>query len=622
MLRSALHDVLSIISLSVPKLLPQRMTLKTKITLAFTTMLLLLLAVSGYMLYALDRLDRTSRNVLKDNLYSVELGQHMLQALDRLPYGADSADPQGKPRFEMLLAHEAGNVTEPGEQQIVDKLFEDVGSFNRLLASDTTSAKLWNDAVGRLRQDTYAMMSLNRQALTHKNEAANRTALQQRRYVLALLTFAILTSLLFVLSVPEAAVVPLRRLSASIDHAANQDFTASIPVEGHDEFATVGRSFNQMLVQLQSYRTSSLAELMAERNRVASIVNTLDEGLLLVDQNRRLIVVNPVASALLAVPAAQLLGRRVDEVAAENDLFREMLRYLDVPPPKREQETPLITIAQQGEEVYYRLSVHDVVGFNQALDKNEFVGSILTLRNISEFKKLDQAKSNFLATVSHELKTPLSSINFSLKLLQNGKVGPLNPEQQNIVLTLKQENQRLLKLVGELIDVSRLESGNIQLNFQPSHIHDIVQFAADTIQLQLKPKQLTLNVQVPTNLPPVRADIEKTTWVLLNLLANAIRYSPEQEQIRIYAAVAPDGQQVQVSVQDSGPGIAPQYQEKIFQRFVQIPDKNGYKGGSGLGLSIAREFITSQGGQLWVSSELGAGSTFVFTLPVAGKAEV
>ncbi|MDF7814352.1 ATP-binding protein [Hymenobacter sp. YC55] len=597
------------------------MNLKTKITLAFTSMLLLLLGVSGYMLYSLNQLDRTSRNVLKDNLYSVELGQQMLQALDQLQVREAPANREAQQRFELLLAREAGNITEPGEQQVVDSLFDRVVELNRYLASDTTSPQLWNAHMAGFRQLTYRMVALNTHALTRKNEAANRTSSQQTRYVLALLTFAVLVALLFVLSVPEAAVMPLRQLSASIDHAANQDFTASIPVKGHDEFATVGRNFNRMLVQLQSYRTSTLAELMAERNRVTSIVNTLDEGLLLIDQNRRLIVVNPVASMLLAMPTEKLLGRRADEVAAENDLFREMLHHLDVPTPQREQETPLLTIAQQGEEVYYHLSVHDVVSFNEALDKKEFVGSILTLRNISEFKKLDQAKSNFLATVSHELKTPLSSINFSLKLLQNGKVGPLNAEQQNIVLTLKQENQRLLKLVGELIDVSRLESGNIQLNFQPSHVHDIVQFAADTIQLQLKPKQLHLAVEVPNNLPPVRADIEKTAWVLLNVLANAIRYSPEQEQIRINAILSADSQYVQVSVQDKGPGIAPQYQEKIFQRFVQIPDKNGYKGGSGLGLSIAREFIASQGGQLWVDSELGAGSTFTFTLPVAPRTD-
>ena len=254
-----------------------------------------------------------------------------------------------------------------------------------------------------------------------------------------------------------------------------------------------------------------------------SIVNCLDEGLLLIDQNRRVIVANPVVSNLLGIPLEQLENRAADDVAQENDLLREMLRHLDLPPNRREADPPLLTLAQAGEEVYYRLIVHDVVSYNEALEKKAFVGSILLLRNVSDFKKLDQAKSNFLATVSHELKTPLSSINFSLMLLQDQRVGPINEAQQKLLATLNRENQRLLKLVGELIDVSRLESGNIQLNFQPSRIHDIVQFAADTIQLQLQPKQLTLDVQVPETLPAVRADIEKTTWMLLNLLANAIR---------------------------------------------------------------------------------------------------
>ncbi len=581
------------------------MNLKTKITLAFVTMLLLLLGVSAFTLYSLNQLDRTARNVLQDNFYSVELGQQMLRALDRMT----AAPPAGLPQFREALTREAGNITEPGERELVDSMTRQLARYEQAPGAAPAT---------ELRQLTYRMIDLNTQALTRKNEVANRTATQQQRYVLALLTFALLTSLLFVLSVPEAAVSGLRKLSASIDNATRQDFSASIPVERHDEFGTVARAFNRMLVQLQDYRTSTLAQLMAERNRVTSIVNNLDEGLLLVDENRRILLANPVAGQLLAVPADKLAGRPADEVAQENDLFRELLRHLDVPAAQRSPEnSPLLTLSQNGEEVYYRLTINDVVGFNEALDKMEFVGSILTLHNVSEYKKLDQAKSNFLATVSHELKTPLSSINFSLKLLQDQRVGSVNEEQQKILATIKQENQRLLKLVGELIDVSRLESGNIQLNFQPTRVHDIVQFAADTIQLQLQPKQLTLDIQVPPELPAVRADIEKTTWVLLNLLANGIRYSPERGQLHIRAELAAGGQQVEVLVQDHGPGIAPQYQEKIFQRFVQIPDKTGYRGGSGLGLSIAREFIGSQGGQLWVESELGGGSTFRFTLPVA-----
>ncbi|GAB2793294.1 signal transduction histidine kinase [Hymenobacter luteus] len=579
------------------------MNLKTKITLAFLTMLLLLLGVSAFTLYSLNRLDRSARNVLQDNLYSVNLGQQMLRALDQIerqPLTNTAATSQ----FAKAFLREAGNVTEPGEQELVNQLQQRLTQLQQqqgawqLKRGDVPAVA--PAITGQMRQLTYRIIDVNTQALTRKNEAANRLATEQSGYVLALLTFAVLTCLLFVLSVPEAAVSGLRKLSASIENATHQDYSNSIPVESHDEFGGVARAFNRLLVQLQDYRTSTLAQLLAERNRMVSLVNNLDEGLLLVDENRRLILANPVAQQLLALPPEQLVNRPAEEIAQQNDLFRELLRHLDTPAAQRPTEAaPVLTLAQHDEEAYYRVSVNDVVSFNEALDKMEFVGSILTLRNVSEYKKLDQAKSNFLATVSHELKTPLSSINFSLKLLQNGKVGPVNEEQQNILATIKQENQRLLRLVGELIDVSRLESGNIQLNFQAARVTEVVQFAAATIQLQLQPKQLSLDIQITDTLPPVRADIEKTTWVLLNLLANAIRYSPEQAQIHIRAALTTEAQpQVRISVQDHGPGIAPQYQEKIFQRFVQIPNQSGYKGGSGLGLSIAREFIGSQGGQL------------------------
>ncbi|UOQ78554.1 HAMP domain-containing protein [Hymenobacter sp. 5516J-16] len=278
------------------------MNLKTKITLAFLTMLLLLLGVSAFTLYSLNRLDRSARNVLRDNLYSVELGQHMLRALDRLQAQETPLDTQAKQRFEQLLAREAGNVTEPGEQQVVDSLFSELADTERYLASDTASPPLWAEHIGQLRQLTYHMVGLNTQALTRKNEAANRLATEQTGYVLALLTFAVLTCLLFVLSVPEAAVSGLRKLSASIENATHQDYSNSIPVESHDEFGAVARAFNRLLVQLQDYRTSTLAQLLAERNRMVSLVNNLDEGLLLVDENRRLILANPVAQQLLALP--------------------------------------------------------------------------------------------------------------------------------------------------------------------------------------------------------------------------------------------------------------------------------------------------------------------------------
>ncbi|MBD2715576.1 HAMP domain-containing protein [Microvirga sp. STR05] len=587
------------------------MNVKTLITLGFLAMLTLLLALGGYAYYTVQRLERSSRNVLQENFYSVELGQQMLQALDQMEVAPQAA----LPRFRQYLTREAGNITETGERELVDSLTQNQADLQRLLdAGAPTAAR--TPKLALLRRQTYRMVALNTAALTRKNELAARRATEAGRYLLAFVGASLLGGLLFVVSVPEAAVGPLRTLTASLEHATESDFTATIPVESTNEYGRVALAFNRMLVQLQEFRSSTMAELLTERNRAASIVSSLDEGLLLLDENRRIILANPVACALLGLPAARVVGRLAAEVAQENDLLREMLLPLQVDAARREQaitDAPLLRIAQQGDEAFYRLAVQELVSFNQAREKNEFVGQILTLRNVSDFKKLDQVKSNFLATVSHELKTPLSSISFNTKLLLDERLPA--EERQRVTSDIRRETQRLQRMVAELLDVARLDAGaGIQLDLRPTDLTDVVSFATATVQPQLDDKQLRLELHRAVNIPHVLADVEKTTWVLINLLANAIRYSPTGQALTVRATVA--GRFVQVSVQDRGPGIAPEHHEKIFQRFAQLPDKAGYRGGSGLGLSIAREFITTQGGRLWVESELGSGSTFYFTLPL------
>jgi NtrC-family two-component system sensor histidine kinase KinB len=587
------------------------MNLKTKITLGFLAMLVLLLSIGGYAYYSLRQLDRASRGVLKANLYSVDLGQRMLRGLDQLGQRTP-ADTAGTAQFAAALREEARNITEPGEQKLVDELQR---TFQVLVQEQARTGTPMAGSVATLRGLTYQVMALNNQALTRKIEQANQRADEANNNLIAFVTLAALLALGLVGSVPEAAVQPLQKLTAALNHATERNFSASIPQESHDEFGQVALAFNRMLGQLREYRTSTTAELITARNRASSIVNTLDEGLLLLDESRHILLANPVMCELLGLPPDKLVGRPAAMVRLENDLFQTMLKPLDA--PNREAavaEAPLLHIAQRGEEAFYRLAVQDLVSFNEATEKTEFVGQILTLRNVSDFKKLDQVKSNFLATVSHELKTPLSSINLNTKLLQDERL----PAEERLLITsnIRQETQRLQRMVSELLDVSRLDLGTgIQLDVRPTDLAEVLGYATATVQPQIADKQLVLDLQLAPGLPAVRADVEKATWVLINLMANAIRYSPTGEKLTVRAATV--GRFVQVSVQDRGPGIAAENHEKIFQRFAQIPDKTGYRGGSGLGLSIAREFITTQGGRLWVESELGSGSTFTFTLPVA-----
>ncbi len=600
------------------------MPFRTKITLSLLTMLLLLVGIGGYALYTVERLDHAARTTQQANFHSIELGQQMLLALDRMerqPLAAP-ATTRATTAFRRALTREAGNITEPGEAALVDSLTQALALFTQYARSDGQFGGAPDVAPAGLTTTLHAqihrLIGLNTTAF-HRREAAASAAAARARTLLAVsVTIAALLALGLVTSVPAAAVAPLQLLQTAIRHATAHDFNHSIPVESRDEFGEVARNFNHLLAQLNEYRTSTAAELLTERNRLAAVINTLDEGLILVDQSRTILLVNPVATELLGLSAAQVVGHPAAAVAAGNDLLRAVLRPLDSPGrvAAAAAEMPLLTItsAADTEERHYRLTAHDIVSFNHAREQLEFVGYILALHNVSDFKKLDQVKSNFLATVSHELKTPLASLGLSLKLLADERVGA--DERQRTVAGMRQETQRLQKLVSELLDVARLESGNITLDFAPLPPAELVSYATAPVQLPLAQKHLTLVQDLPADVPAVRADAEKTSWVLLNLLINAIRYSPDGGTITLSAQRAGPSV-VRFSVRDTGPGIAAEHHERIFQRFAQIPGKLAYRGGSGLGLSIAREFITAQGGRIWVESEPGAGSSFHFTLPVA-----
>ena len=585
------------------------MNTKSKITAGLVAMLLLLGGLGVYAVSTVRQLDQHSRTILQDNFYSVRLGQQMLRALDGLGTAADA--PDAVARFRTALTREASNITEPGERQLVDRMEATLLRYEGPATRPT--------AVAELRRYTHRLVDLNMAALTRKNEQANRAATTASHLLLTLLTLGALLALGLVMSVPEVAVSGLRTLTASINYAAQGNFSASIPEDSPGEFGAVARAFNGLLVHLNAFRNANLAELLTERNRVASIVQTLDEGLLLLDESRRVIVANPVACGLLGLPEKAVVGQSAADLTRVAPVFRELLDFVQLPAARRHAAPLTLTVGEGPALAYYEVRLHEATSFNAATDRMEFIGSIVALHNVSAFKKLDQTKSEFLAAVSHELKTPLSTSNFNLKLLQDQRIGALNAEQLDVVANLKLENQRLLRMVGELLTVARLEAGAaIALDVRPTALADLIAAATEPLRLQLRPKHLTLDVQLPADLPAVRADLEKSAWVLLNLLTNAVRYSPEGARIGISAAVLPTEGHVRVQVQDQGPGIAFEHQQRIFERFVQGPGSGETPAvGTGLGLSISREFIRHQGGTLGVDSTPGTGSTFFFTLPVA-----
>jgi signal transduction histidine kinase len=238
------------------------------------------------------------------------------------------------------------------------------------------------------------------------------------------------------------------------------------------------------------------------------------------------------------------------------------------------------------------------------------IGDVIILKNITPFKELDLAKTNFIATISHELKTPVSSIKMSLHLLENKKGVKISDEQKQLFQSIDEDSNRILKIISELLKLTQAETGNIQLTIKQSDPIDILNYSLDTIKVQAEQSQINFDIKVEENLPKVKADTEKTAWVLINILSNAVRYSPEKSNILI--ELKKENDRVLFSVKDNGKGIESRYLDRLFDKYFQVPGSG--KTGTGLGLAISKEFIEGQGGEIGVESEIGLGSRFYFYL--------
>jgi NtrC-family two-component system sensor histidine kinase KinB len=435
-----------------------------------------------------------------------------------------------------------------------------------------------------------------------------------RSTVLGFLVAGLVVGITMMVRLPRVVVRPLRRLTVDVEKVAGPGPATRVGVSRRDEVGSVATAVNRVLSQAQHERRSTLAELFTERNRMDSLVRSLDEGLLLLDEKQTIILANPVACDLLGLRQAELEGKPAEAVAATNEQLRALLAPLAAHNLAGDDEPdPVFTFPHKGAAPHYQLSISPIDMPDPATGKPAPGGHIFCLRNVSDFKKLDEVKSGFLATISHELKTPLASIKLSLMLLQNDRTAAA--ERQRLAAGIGEETQRLLNMVGQLIDVARLDAGaGIKLDVQRMRLAEVIGYATQTVHPQLTDKQLRLDIQVPDTLPEVQGDVEKTTWVLINLLSNAIRYSPTAAPLVV--RVLPWGEMVRVSVEDCGPGIPAEYHKRIFQRFAGVPGSAAKGNSSGLGLSISREFINAQGGTLWVESQPEKGSRFLFTLPV------
>ena len=245
-------------------------------------------------------------------------------------------------------------------------------------------------------------------------------------------------------------------------------------------------------------------------------------------------------------------------------------------------------------------------------------GVLTLLQDVTQFKELDRMKSDFIATLSHEFRTPLTSMNMSVDILSQGILGPLNDRQKELISSTKEDCFRLTKLARELLQLSKLESGRVQLKNEELDIRSVIEFSLRPLLLQLNEKNIRLVTDVEPHLPRLVADEQQISWVITNLVSNALKYTDSGGMVTVRArGQVQGGESVLVEVEDTGQGIAKENLEKIFDKFVQVKGITGTTPGSvGLGLAIAKEIVEIYEGKIWAESQLGQGSKFSFILPI------
>lgn len=566
------------------------MRIKKKLQLGIGLLFLLNVLVGFLALIYFNQLSRDTKSILSANYKTLTLTNELSHVL-HLSRGWNIDQSA---RFKRLLASQSKSNTALAEELLTGEIID---RFEQITQSkDQDSIESYK---GVIQQKLDKINQINIQSIYNKNLKTQKT-LNEVKLTLTLITvFCLLIGFSFMVNFPGYISNPLVDLIEGIKGITEKKYNQRLTIRSGDEFGDVANAFNKMAGKLNEYESSNLAKVLFEKHRIETIIDQMRDVIIGFDDTNHIQFINKKGLKLLNIPENELIGKYAPEAALQHSILHTIVS-------KDESREVQITTPTGN-----RFFTKDTVDVNY---QGKELGKVIVLKNITTFHELDEAKTNFIATISHELKTPISSIKLSLKLLEDARIGDINDEQRALLKNIKDESQRLLKITGELLDMSQVESGNINLNITESTPLSIVNYAVETVLFQAKQKHVSIQIISEEVLNTISADEEKTAWVIVNLLSNALRYSPENSTITIQLKQLE--KQVEISVQDQGPGIEEQYQSKIFNRYFQVPSLIKGKSGTGLGLAISKDFIEAQKGQIFIESQPEHGSRFGFTLPI------
>lgn len=411
--------------------------------------------------------------------------------------------------------------------------------------------------------------------------------------LLAGLTVALAGGVLAV-AIAEGTARPLRRLTEAAERIAEGDLSGRLVVSRRDEVGQLAAAFQNMSEQLRD-QMSTLAQ---ERGRLAAVLEHMADGVLITDESGNVQLINPAGARLLGAQEDRALGQRIGQVAPDYHILELWKRCRD----QGQEQLEAVEIGHRG------LFVQAIVTPFQVSDARAF---LVILQDLTRIRRLETVRRDFMANLSHELRTPLAGLKALVDTLRGGALKD-PPAAKRFLKRMDGEVDALTQMVEELLELSRIESGQAPLRLGPTAVSDLLLPPVEQLRPQAERAGLDLTVQMAPGVPAVLADVERARKVVTNLVHNACKFTPAGGAIVVGAE--PAGEEVVISVRDTGVGIPAEDLPRIFERFYKA-DRARSGGGTGLGLAIAKHIVQGHGGRIWVESVEGHGSTFYFSLP-------
>ncbi len=614
-------------------------SLRYKIGLYYLVIVVIGLVTSAFAVYNFSRLRDTFGLVLRDNYESVSAAQNMFKALERqenaqlsmLLQDIDLAYIQfnfNRGNFLGWLEKARRGGRSAREKVVLERITQDYHKYNQLsdslyrllqIRGQTSVASNFKSNVIRpiadsLKERCFEYLEINQDAMTHTEERLNQTASDATLTVITISLVAVFLSFFTSARFTKTILRPAEKLTQSVRRISEGQLNQKIDVNTDDEIGELGSEFNKMTERLRAYEQMNIHQLIAEKKKSETIVESIADPVIVTDRQGCLMLMNQAAATVFNVLGSNWQSKPLREVIG-NQSWVEMLELNGVQRYEEENRDPLFAFVRNNVTLYFRPRQAQIVD-----EQGNVQGVVTLLQDVTRFKDLDRMKSEFIATVSHELRTPLTSLSMGIDILSQGVVGAVNQRQRELLVAAKDDSERLRKLVKDLLDLSKLESGKYEMKKEFVDFRRLVAEAIRPLRLPFEEKQIHLEFDVPERFPALFADPHQLIWVVTNLLSNALRFTDPGGSVHLKAKEEEGG--LLVTVSDTGHGIPHEHQETVFDKFVQVKSPTETTPGSvGLGLAIAREVVEAHGGRIWLESTMDVGSTFFFTLPTGNQSE-